>query len=417
MSTTITTKSDDSQSEDFSQIYVTLYSTILLVLLISGRHAMSKKLLKKLYHYSRKRLWYALSKLDPRQIKFYGLRWGIPSKELKELMLYTDFIKHKKKRAYRHKKKLNKTVTLYRKMPLKVMSRAWGTINNLELPVVMRRPLIGLYVWMFDCKLNEAADPDLRNYKNLGEFFRRTLKPGVRTVNAEHDLTSPADGRILHYGICKNGILEQVKGVTYSLKGFLGPLTWRGDIDDVNNLSDEEYHQKLKLKPGHELYHCVVYLAPGDYHRFHSASDWKISYRRHFPGDLLSVSPGIARWIEGLFNFNERVVYAGTWKHGFFSYTAVGATNVGSIRIYCDEELTTNHRDHVDRNNVRDACIIEGTEMGKSFQKGDMFGEFNLGSTIVLIFEAPRNFEFKVQTGQKVSYGQPLGFNRHVDLL
>lgn len=112
MSTTITTKSDDSQSEDFSQIYVTLYSTILLVLLISGRHAMSKKLLKKLYHYSRKRLWYALSKLDPRQIKFYGLRWGIPSKELKELMLYTDFIKHKKKRAYRHKKKLNKTVRI-----------------------------------------------------------------------------------------------------------------------------------------------------------------------------------------------------------------------------------------------------------------------------------------------------------------
>ncbi|CAG2254370.1 PISD [Mytilus edulis] len=318
-------------------------------------------------------------------------------------MLYTDFIKHKKKRAYRHKKKLNKTVTLYRKMPLKVMSRAWGTINNLELPVVMRRPLIGLYVWMFDCKLNEAADPDLRNYKNLGEFFRRTLKPGVRTVNAEHDLTSPADGRILHYGICKNGILEQVKGVTYSLKGFLGPLTWRGDIDDVNNLSDDEYHQKLKLKPGHELYHCVVYLAPGDYHRFHSASDWKISYRRHFPGDLLSVSPELFMQEHG--NMDS------------FSYTAVGATNVGSIRIYCDEELTTNHRDHGDRNNVRDACIIEGTEMGKSFQKGDMFGEFNLGSTIVLIFEAPRNFEFKVQTGQKVSYGQPLGFNRHVDLL
>lgn len=98
--------------------------------------------------------------------------------------------------------------------------------------------------------------------------------------------TSPADGRILHYGICENGILEQVKGVNYSLKGFLGPQTWRGDLDDVNNLSDEEYYQKLKLKPGHELYHCVIYLAPGDYHRFHSASDWKVLYRRHFPGKL-----------------------------------------------------------------------------------------------------------------------------------
>ena len=54
-------------------------------------------------------------------------------------------------------------------------------------------------------------------------------------------------------------------------------------------------------------------------------------------GELLSVNPGIARWIQGLFNMNERVVYTGQWEHGFFSYTAVGATNVGSIKIYCDK--------------------------------------------------------------------------------
>lgn len=407
-------KSADQSVADFSQYNVTLYSTILVVLLISGRQAMTKKILRSLYQFSRHQLWYALSKLDPRQIKFFGLRWGIPSKELKELMLYHDYVKkHKRRKGYRHKHRLNKTVTLYRKMPLKVMSRAWGKLNKLDLPVVMRKPLLGLYVWMFDCNLSEAEDPDLRNYKNLGEFFRRTLKPGVRTVDTTHDLTSPADGRILHYGICENGILEQVKGVNYSLKGFLGPQTWRGDVEDVTGLSDEEYYQKLMLKPGHELYHCVIYLAPGDYHRFHSASDWKILYRRHFPGDLLSVSPSIAQWIEGLFNFNERVVYAGQWKHGFFSYTAVGATNVGSIKIYCDKNLNTNTKDRT----VLDSCLIEGEDMGIPVKKGDMFGEFNLGSTIVLIFEAPRNFEFKVQTGQKVLYGQPLGFNRHVDLL
>jgi phosphatidylserine decarboxylase len=34
---------------------------------------------------------------------------------------------------------------------------------------------------------------------------------------------------------------------------------------------------------------------------------------------------------------NERAVYSGTWEHGYFSYTAVGATNVGSIKIYFDE--------------------------------------------------------------------------------
>lgn len=78
--------------------------------------------------------------------------------------------------------------------------------------------------------------------------------------------------------------------------------------------------------------------------------------------------------------------------------------------------LTTNSRERT-QEHLRDSCMINGTDLGIPFQKGEMFGEFNLGSTVVLIFEAPRNFEFKVQTGQKVLYGQPLGFNRHVDLL
>ncbi len=49
------------------------------------------------------------------------------------------------------------------------------------------------------------------------------------------------------------------------------------------------------------------------------------------------MNPSVASWIGGLFSLNERAVYVGTWRHGFFSMTAVGATNVGSIRVYGDK--------------------------------------------------------------------------------
>jgi len=53
-------------------------------------------------------------------------------------------------------------------------------------------------------------------------------------------------------------------------------------------------------------------------------------------GLLLSVMPYFAQHIPGLLTLNERVVYIGEWQHGFMSLAAVGATNVGSIRVYHD---------------------------------------------------------------------------------
>jgi phosphatidylserine decarboxylase len=120
----------------------------------------------------------------------------------------------------------------------------------------------------------------------------------------------------------------------------------------------------MPLKEGHKMFFMVVYLAPGDYHRFHSPTSWVVEKRRHFTGDLFSVSPYIAKRMQDLFVLNERVtcesalvgvsqhrserdceadegplcfIVLGRWRYGFFGMVPVGATNVGSICINFDK--------------------------------------------------------------------------------
>lgn len=46
---------------------------------------------------------------------------------------------------------------------------------------------------------------------------------------------------------------------------------------------------------------------------------------------------------------------------------------------------------------------------GVALERGMAVGEFNLGSTIVLLFEAPKDFSFKLQPGQRIRVGEGLG--------
>ncbi|KAI4788164.1 hypothetical protein KUCAC02_036034, partial [Chaenocephalus aceratus] len=282
-------------------------------------------------------------------------------------------------------------VALYHSFPTRLLSRAWGRLNGVELPTWLRKPVYSLYIWTFGVNMQEAAVEDLHHYRNLGEFFRRQLKPA-------------------------NSQVEQVKGVTYSLEHFLGPQ--RGRSQDASR----SFQDLLLSSPQNDLFHVVVYLAPGDYHCFHSPTDWRVELRRHFPGSLMSVNPGVARLVKELFCLNERVALSGQWQHGFFSLTAVGATNVGSIRVYFDQDLQTNapryskgsfhDRSYVALDDqVLKAADEGGVASGEGvvLQRGAAVGEFNLGSTIVLLFEAPKDFSFDLQPGQRIRVGEGLG--------
>lgn len=355
-------------------------------------------------------------------------RSSFPTSQTVPNLNENNHIKTNLRRSKSTPKIYNSRVRLYKKLPLRSMSRAWGNINSIDLPIWCRKPCYYTYSWLFNCNLDEIDIQDLNEYKNLSEFFRRGLKPDARVIDNSCCLISPCDGKILHHGVCDKGYLEQVKGVNYSLQAFLGDQTWPKNAlshDSNNNLprykieelkeNHELYEKNVLYNPNNRLYHCIIYLAPGDYHRFHSPADWTIYYRRHFPGELFSVNPSVARWLQGLFNLNERVVYYGEWKYGFFSMTAVGATNVGSIRVYMDKELTTNNKSsktfeqNLDRNFCETTFSNNGDLKGVKVKRGDNFGEFNLGSTIVLIFEAPKNFDFNISQNDKVLFGSQLG--------
>ncbi|CAH1756794.1 9287_t:CDS:2 [Entrophospora sp. SA101] len=381
-------------------------------------------------------------------------------------------------------------------LPLRAISRLWGKLNNeYDLPVWARVPVYKLYSWLFDCNLSEIENTNLKSYPNLGSFFCRSLKSGVRPID-DSDLVSPADGEVVMFGLVKEDKLEQIKGKAYSLGAFLGKKNHHKDNDvtttihevevdnvdsinediaiidenefanvngitysldtllgddlvdskkqessigddasivpnnssknsdgsSINNESKEEIVAKSVLWPispihGHhfkeesKLYFCVVYLAPGDYHKFHSPTNWVVEYRRHFAGELYSVSPYMLRILTDLFVLNERVVLLGRWKHGFFSMTPVGATNVGSIKINFDKALCTNKGEDLTVGTYTEASYRKASKLlgGQPLRTGDEIGGFQLGSTIVLVFEAPDNFNFSIKPGQKIKFGQKLG--------
>ncbi|KAJ5786694.1 Phosphatidylserine decarboxylase-like protein [Penicillium pulvis] len=253
-----------------------------------------------------------------------------------------------------------------------------------------------------------------------------------------------------------------VNGISYTVPTLLSgdrdaPAKRRASIDastTSKTTSEVQVQEELALGDGqpwyspktatnHALFYCVIYLAPGDYHRFHSPTAWVVESRRHFAGELYSVSPYLQRHLPGLFTLNERVALLGRWRWGFFSYTPVGATNVGSIKINFDSELRTNSlltdtaadlaAALAAKRGEQDPGFVEATYRhasrtlgGHPLQRGEEMGGFQLGSTVVLVFEAPLGsnpsvesgspdqkpdgWTWSVEKGQRIKMGEKLGF-------
>lgn len=262
---------------------------------------------------------------------------------------------------------------MYKAFPFSAMSSFAGWIGNLKIESIqLRKFLFGAYSKVYGCNLEEAGKP-LESFETFGEFFSRPLKSGARVIERVDGLVNACDGSLLHCGKIDSDLVdgiypEQVKGSLYPLKELIGG-------EAVN---------KVVRKPGTSLFYCTVYLAPGDYHRFHAPARMRIDSLEAFSGEVLSVAPWMMNAVPKLLCMNEHVAINGRWKHGFMSYVPVGAANVGSIVI--NPEIQ------------KSKVIVSGSEIG----------HFELGSTLVLIFEAPSGSTWQVEPGQRVKLGQPL---------
>ncbi len=275
---------------------------------------------------------------------------------------------------------------LIRVLPRSSLSHAVGRLASIRLPRSWRAPVWRAFAALVGADLDEVRDP-LEDFACLQDFFTRALKPGARPIDAGSDgFVSPCDGAWGESGRVEAGRLVQVKGRTYRLADLLGDAA---------------------LAPHFEGgAFATLYLAPKDYHRFHASCDVRVRRVVHIPGGLWPVNRIGVECVADLFAVNERICawmeLADRANSGppDLVMVAVGATLVGRVRLSFDD-LTT-HRPGAGRSE-------RSYPDGIPFARGEEWGRFEFGSTIVFV-AAPGTLDLDARPpGTAVRLGERIG--------
>jgi phosphatidylserine decarboxylase len=265
-----------------------------------------------------------------------------------------------------------------RYVPKNHLSRVMGRLVHARLPRPIARRLVRWFANTYEIDIS-AASRDLHDYPSIGHFFIRDLREGLRPI--EGAFVSPVDGTLRGFGPVTNGRLEQVKGKTYTLQGFLA---------DEGNASRYENGVYFNL-----------YLSPQDYHHVHSPAGGTIARSVHIPGKLWPVNDWSLANVDDLFSINERVVTYIDCSLGRVAVVMVGATNVGKISVAYDSFIS----------NVTGTKtpVARDYSPPKPIAAGDRLGTFHMGSSVVVLVEAGRiDVDRIAVTPGKVRYGQAL---------
>jgi phosphatidylserine decarboxylase len=273
-------------------------------------------------------------------------------------------------------------IYLFKILPTAYFSRIFGYITRLNLPADFLRKIISWYSEKFGVNNDEYTEPE-SGFKNLDDFFTRSLIPGKRKFDTSgKKILSPVDARVDSYGIISNDKLIQAKGIEYTISDLL-PSSLAGRFIDGS--------------------FATLYLAPGDYHRIHSPVNGNIIAWLHTPGRLFTVQEFMVKGLPGLFSINERLTSFIETEKGMVAVCKVGAMNVGRISLSYDKVITNKKFFR-----KRKEMIYDSKSQIK-INAGDELGKFHLGSTIVLLIEKNAGTFNNIQNGLKVKTGEIIG--------
>ena len=109
-------------------------------------------------------------------------------------------------------------------------------------------------------------------------------------------------------------------------------------------------------------------------------------------GKLWPVNNWALQNVKGLYARNERVITYMQTEIGLVAIIKVGALNVGSISVSYDDLRSNCNLSLIKK---RDEVFYHQYQLPITVEKGDEIGVFNLGSSVVVLFEANSFFPNK----------------------
>jgi phosphatidylserine decarboxylase len=255
------------------------------------------------------------------------------------------------------KKLVNKfKITLFHIIPLHFISNITYKVSRIE-DTTIKNILINMYIYIFNIKLNEYKQKNIRNYKSLNDFFTRELDLSFRNkIDKSNNIIAPCDGTISGFGEINKNTFVHAKKHKYSI--------YELTHEKKNDFNNGRY--------------INIYLEPKDCHRIYMPCDAYLIKVTHIPGSLYSVAPYASEGIKKLYSKNERVILSFSNEKFKMSLILIGAVNVGCISLTEQGIIApSKHRNIITEfNNKRNI---------KKYKKGDEVGMFNLGSTVIIL--------------------------------